>query len=349
MPNPYGPSPYQDVAQSFNQVGPVLNDIVLGLAQQKYNIAQANEQMRFRRDQAREENALAKMKLLMDQSHNSALSKHYDAQNRLAESQAGLAGSKAAELNRVAELGPELGKWLQQSVLAQSGAEGQGALDPNAINGQVANVLGQLSAAGRFRTPVNAAQVMSLPDPRLRALMGTGTKIEQTVSKGGGSLGVLDGLIQDVMPQDLGQGHTLVSGNTGATMGQGMPPSEKVTNPLVTALGAVNNAKRVNVTPLGDTINTNLAPILEAITLDTVQRLASQMTNKPSAPIAAQAQAPAQPTSQVPPPPQREIGKTYDLPKGKFTWTSEGWVPATSDKETNRTKRISQPRMDITR
>jgi hypothetical protein len=349
MANPYGPSPYQDVAQSFQQVGPVLNDIVLGLAQQKYSIAQANEQMRFRRDQAKEENALAKMKLMMDQSRNAVESKHYDARNRLAESQGALADSKSAQLNQVAALGPELGKWLQQSALAQSGAQGQGALDSDVISGQVANVLGQLSAAGQFRTPVNAAQIMDLQDPRLRALMSTNTKIAQTVPKGGGTLDPLSGLIQDVMPQDIGQGHVMLSGNSGEEMGRGMAPNVPVTNPITSALGAVNNAAKVNTDVWGQPVNTNLNAVLGPLQMQLIQQLASQMSGAQptSASVAAQQPAVGQGSQQIPPPQQREVGKTYQLPKGAFTWTAEGWVPAVSEKENVRSMRTNQPRAGI--
>jgi hypothetical protein len=69
------------------------------------------------------------------------------------------------------------------------------------------------------------------------------------------------------------------------------------------------------------------APAQEAYTAHETTRI-PRGSAFPPPPTETATNAPAAAPEPVPQAAQREVGKTYTLPKGRFTWTGSGWVPA---------------------
>ena len=214
MPNGYY-SPYQDAAQAFGGVGGQLNDIVVGLAQQRYQQAQLREQRQTQREQFQQEMALKKLQA----QQSGELNKQRGA---LYESQRGLNDQKQIGLANDQNTGQQLGNTLEGMVNAENNPNAP--YDMERLQALLAKQSGQLAASGKRFVPENVAQIRGLGNERERMMMATGTKPQQSMPSQGVSMDILTGLINEIAPQKLNQGQVLSDVPSGKVIAQGLPP-----------------------------------------------------------------------------------------------------------------------------
>ncbi len=241
--NPYSPNSPYATAQAFSSLGPSLDNIVVSLAQQKYQIAKQREEMQFRREESIRDHFERQQQIDLSKKHTDATVTHLGNQDKV------LLG-KIAETDRIAQLGPQLGNVL--SMLSQNQATPSGIRDDTQLNANLANVLGQAAMAGKRFAPQNAAQVMEMQDPRMRALIATGARPIQSVASQSATVDPSSGLINEIMPQKLNRGQDLVPGVGGPAMasGQAYPPAQPI-DPIQKQQATLNNMIKANMDPLG--------------------------------------------------------------------------------------------------
>jgi hypothetical protein len=131
---------------------------------------------------------------------------------------------------------------------------------------------------------------------------------------------------------ELTPGSAVYDRATGALINKNPSAASKSVEPVVTEKYPEVPAKPADITThwfKPDTTNSPATPYQPAKTIrrpPTPQEL--QGSAFPPPPTETATNAPAAAPEPVPQAAQREVGKTYTLPKGRFTWTGSGWVPA---------------------
>ena len=217
MPNGYY-SPYQDAAQAFSGVGNSLNDIVVGLAQQRHQQAQLREQRRVQYEQFQQEHALKKLQF----QQNATLNKQREA---LYESQRGLNDQKQIGLANDQNTGQQMGNTLEAMVAARNNPNAPHV--PEYLLANLSNQSGRLAASGTRFVPENVAPILGLGNERERMMLSTGTKPQQSRPIEHNGIDIISGLIEELGAAKLNRGQDLVDLESGTRIasGQPFPPS----------------------------------------------------------------------------------------------------------------------------
>lgn len=155
-------SPYQQAAAAFEPLGNTAQQIVLGLAQQRYQMAQAQDMMRLRRQAADSQAALNKL-------HGGL----YQAQTEREQ-------ARADQLNNTTDEAQHLGNLMELIARSQAGTPMQGP-SPQGVPvdqtylPQAFGSAGRLAGMGNKNAPVNLSQLLfSMQGPNQQAILGAG-------------------------------------------------------------------------------------------------------------------------------------------------------------------------------
>ncbi len=232
-------SPWTEASQAFGHLGNEMNNVILGLAQQRYQIDQAKQLRQQQRDQFAQEIALKKLGLANQQIHT-------DAQAKLYQAQSALANRKTMALQEQTDAGANIGNVLQGIVETQ----GQMAQNPNSpadttqLFGKLAQSMGPLIGQGRRYAGEGAAQALSMSDPRLRALIATSANPIQSLPSQAGMVNPATGQLEGGMPQKLNEAQSLVPLTGGMPIASGVPRPPSLNDPVQRLLATVGNQIR---------------------------------------------------------------------------------------------------------
>lgn len=264
-----GYSPWNEASRSLGGFSDTINQVALGLAQQ-----------RFREQLAMQQMALRQQQLQQQQQLYGAHEKLYSKQGALYAAQEMLNKQKTKDLVDKATAGGMLGDVLEQLVNPipnmQPGTE-------QLLRGMAAGQAGRLSAMGQQHVPVNITQILQgLTDPRMSALMATGSRIQQSMPSQSIALDVQTGAPSYISPQKLTPGQSLVEGVSGQPIATapGRPTPERVQQ-SVGSLGNILGNFMVGGVPIApeDPVYQATTNALQAL----LPQLVPQGTNAPAA------------------------------------------------------------------
>lgn len=260
MPDYFQSSPWQQNAQAISGLGDTLQNVVLGLAQQKmmqqrYAQQQAMQerQMRLEENQARQRSALMGAQMKLDETKTKDLERVAGNEQALADAAWMLGMVKAGE-NQGVDMGPR----------------------GNIATARMMGAMGNLPDAQRSRLPENMAQMLQMHDPRFQQLLATGTKATATVGPGSTLVDTVNNQPVFESLRSLPPGYSLVKPEAGA---QGLP--QQLRGQAGQQLSK-NNALTAVMSPTFQTLDAPIQKLVyDALTNAPTANTVSQPVNKP--------------------------------------------------------------------
>lgn len=209
MPPPSYNSQYQDAGQAISGLGDSINNIVLGVAQQKWR--QQLQQQQFE---------LKRQEMLQQERLINAHVKSYETQAALEAAQAALARSKTTEQTQETGAKGALGHDLWNLGMLQASKNAGIDMGPRNDIGiaRALESMAQLPDSARSKLPLNIAEMFQVQKPGMQELMATGTKSVVPIGAQGGAYLPLTGQISSIMPQHLTAGSGLYPGTGGEAL-----------------------------------------------------------------------------------------------------------------------------------
>lgn len=307
---------YQQVGSSISHLGQVAQQIALGLAQQRYQQAQAQQMMQLKlREQAMQEQLAQQRGQLMGQ------------QGRQAQSVVDVNQARANQIGNVEQSRGQLKDALWQAGMVQAGQNQGVDMGPRgdiAIS-RVMEAMGGLPASGF--NPEHMAQLLQMNSQRAQQMMATGTKMNASVSPGATLYDLMNQQPLFSSPRTLGVEQVLRSNVEGS---QGLPKTFSPQNnnnlfgSLVNLLGQ-GRVSGVTVDP-NNPINQQTEQAIRAL----LPQLMQNITNGPASPRVGLQTAPAQlqqaPTQLVSPKSKADLAN--QISQQNPTWTREQVINA---------------------
>lgn len=314
---------YQQVGNGISHLGQVAQQIALGLAQQRYQQAQAQQMMQLRlREQAMQEQVAQQRGRLMGQ------------QGQQAESMTGFNNARASQVDNAERSKGQLKDALWQAGMVQAGQNQGVDMGPRgdiAIS-RVMEAMGGLPASGF--NPEHMAQLLQMNSPRAQQMMATGTKMNASVSPGATLYDLMNQQPLFSSPRTLGEGQVLRPNVEGS---QGLPKTFAPDNPndmlkiLQGITGSFANVRNAGLDPFGKPSNPN-NPAYKAADegLPVIMgEIMNRLTNGSNARIGLQAPAPQlqpAPTQMVTPKTKADLAN--QISQQNPTWTREQVINA---------------------
>lgn len=332
MPNPY--SPYQEAGHAVDRLSGGLNNIIVGLAQQRYQQQQAarqaaeqerqfNLELQFKQAQLQRQGALDKQRgSLLDAQTQNALA--MGGLNKQRENE--LANNTAARMNVGRQA--SIYSLANQPMMADE-VTGE---PPVNMEGTKALALQQMleslpSVKGNQSQLMDALiKGFNVSNPEVSAAMATGTKLRQTLPLNTQLVDMLTGQTKNPGIINQGPGYQATDMGTGQVVAKA-PFAPGGGGSAASALGSVYHQMQSLQSPLGGIVKGQeaeyerlrvLAQVLERAAVGNAQNHGPAPTGAATAPP-------------MPPKEQLEVGKTYTAPNGQImSWTGTGFVPATN-------------------
>lgn len=200
---------YGDLGGVAN-LGHTMNNIALGLAQQKAMQMRFQQQMAYRMA----EQAL-KQRLYQQEGQN------YEAQAALHRAQTTLENTRNTDLTNAAAARNKLGSYAEDIPLIKYqqdlGIDTEGDL-PNAISGMMGQIA-RLPGSATTGYPEKMMQLLQIGNAPMEQAIATRTKSQIPVSSQGGIFNAATGAIENMMPQHLGARQGLYDPTSGEQIG----------------------------------------------------------------------------------------------------------------------------------
>lgn len=308
---------YQQVGNGISHLGQVAQQIALGLAQQRYQQAQAQQMMQLRlREQAMQEQVAQQRGRLMGQ------------QGQQAESMTGFNNARAGQVDNTEKSKGQLKDALWQAGMVQAGQNQGVDMGPRgdiAIS-RVMEAMGGLPASGF--NPEHMAQLLQMNSPRAQQMMATGTKMNASVSPGATLYDLMNQQPLFSSPRTLGEGQVLRPNVEGS---QGLPKtfSPQNNNNLFGSLVNLLGQARVNgvTTEPDNPINQQASQAIQALLPQLMQNITNGVPANPRVGLqAAPAQLQAAPTQLVSPKSKADLAN--QISQQNPTWTREQVINA---------------------
>lgn len=198
-------SPWQQNAQAVGAVGDSINQLLVGLAQQKFQQQQAQQMMALRQQELAQQNALTGQRAgLLD-----AQTAYYRAQQMLED-------QKLKSEQQKTGGAADFGQLMQHITQAQQNPMMPYSMDR--LQGMAVGKAGELAALGQDKLPVNMAQLMQVLNPRSQLLMATGAEPLQYARNDGVVMNPVTGQPEFATPATLRPGEVSMDLNTGQTL-----------------------------------------------------------------------------------------------------------------------------------
>ncbi len=156
-------TPWGEASGGFDRLGQAAQNVMLGLAQRRAGMARAGYEFE-----------IDKRRLDLEREQNRERGALYRAQTALAQADEAVKRKEAATAQAGLDLADSFGGTIENLVKAQ---QGQTPLYAPALESVAAGQAARLAAMGNQHAPVNLSQMSVYNDPRLRALMATGTRL----------------------------------------------------------------------------------------------------------------------------------------------------------------------------
>lgn len=341
MPNNYR-SPWADAGSTFAQTGNTVQDVILGLAQQRYRMAQAQAHQRFQQQQLAQQAAQFQQSNAIHQQQANTMQQHYRDQAPLIAAETLLHQNKANQTQLEMDSAGRLG--LGQSALLQ---------DPEnaALQAIVVEQLMNIAPSHPQNIVEQSMQASQYGNPAMRQILAAGgiNNLQHNVPAGATSIGP-NGQIAATGGYHLGPGQKQFGPTTGpvgpqmigptqsgAPLGMaqpiasGGPPIQSKTDPIQQLLGTLTHLRglgmdhgevstRFEVDPTSGKTNEVPTDPLYQLSTDTISNIVNSLQQaKPSSVINRSTQI-APPPSNTNVAPQPIVISTKDqfdsLPSG---------------------------------